>query len=303
MKAQQIFETVTAQLIDDIEAGADEWRMPWHKLASIGTPESVDGRPYRGINSVWLPLKASARDWTTGVWGTYRAWQRHGAQVRRGEKGTPIILWTQTTPPPPSDDDQGDDTDEPRTARRWYARGWTVFAAEQVDDATEIVTRTAARRAPGEAPQRIAQAETYFAALGATVIEGGNEACYLPARDVIHVPALAQFTDAEHFYSTLAHEHVHWTGHPERCGRDLSGRFGDDRYGAEELIAELGAAMWSAQTGITQATRKDHAAYLASWLKILRANPKHLASIAWLAQQAMDWMNTRADVHARQLAT
>ncbi|MBP6728813.1 MAG: DNA primase, partial [Microthrixaceae bacterium] len=37
---------------------------------------------------------------------------------------------------------------------------------------------------------------------------------------------------------------MHWTGHADRLNRDLTGRFGDDAYAAEELVAELGAAMW-----------------------------------------------------------
>ena len=70
---------------------------------------------------------------------------------------------------------------------------------------------------------------------------GGDRACYVPALDEIHLPALAQFDNAAAYYSTAAHEHMHWTGHASRLGRDLSGRFRDQAYGAEELVAELGA--------------------------------------------------------------
>ena len=106
--------------------------------------------------------------------------------------------------------------------------------------------------------------------------------------------ALEQFTHTAHYYSTLAHEHVHWTGHPDRLDRDLSGRFGSDAYAAEELVAELGAAMWSAQAGISAATRTDHAAYLAHWLKILRDDPRSLVTVASRAQSAVDHLNQRA---------
>ena len=45
MRADDLFEQITNQLIDQIEAGAGEWNMPWRTLAATGTPTSVDGRP------------------------------------------------------------------------------------------------------------------------------------------------------------------------------------------------------------------------------------------------------------------
>ena len=88
MRADDLFTTITAQLIDDIESGnAGTWRMPWHTVADAATPTNVDGRPYRGLNALWLPLVAGHRGWDSGMWGTYRSWQAHGAQVRRGAVG------------------------------------------------------------------------------------------------------------------------------------------------------------------------------------------------------------------------
>lgn len=302
MKAQDLFGKVTDQLIADIEAGAGQWRMPWHRLAEAGTPQSVEGRPYRGFNSLWLPMVAATEEWTAGVWATYQSWQRHGAQVRRGQKGTPIVLWKPAQRPSPGDqDDDGESVggDESSGRRRWFARGYTVFAAEQVDGAAEILEALDPQSGSGAStPERLAEAESFFAALGADVLEGGNVACYQPAADRIRVPSLAQFDAAEHFYSTLAHEHVHWTGHRFRLNRDLTGAFGSDAYAAEELVAELGAAMWCAHTGIGPAVREDHASYLAQWLRILRADPRHLLTTASRAQAAIDWMTTSAGAAA-----
>jgi antirestriction protein ArdC len=38
----------------------------------------------------------------------------------------------------------------------------------------------------------------------------------------------------------------------------------------EELVAEIGAAFLCADLRITPETRDDHAAYIASWLKVLK---------------------------------
>lgn len=289
MRADDLFTTITAQLIDDIETGkAGDWRMPWHTLADAGTPESVDGRRYRGLNSIWLPMVAAAHGWTSGIWATYRGWQRHGAQVRRGERAAQVVLWKQTRP---DDTDHTDSDDEPRRPRL-LARAYAVFAAEQVDGADEILAR---RQQPArDTPERIDAAETFFAAVGAHVERGGNRAYYQPATDEIHVPDLDRFELAPNFYATLAHEHAHWTGHPTRLARDLTGRFGDDSYAAEELVAELAAAMWCAQHGISAVTRPDHAAYLAGWLRILRADSRALITASSKAQAAVDHLNTAA---------
>jgi antirestriction protein ArdC len=292
MHANDLFERITDQLIADIEAGAGTWRMPWHALADAGTPTSIDGRHYRGMNAVWLAMVAVAHDWTSGVWATYRRWQRHGAQVRRGEKATQVVLWKPTTT---RATDTAPDDDEPTgQRRRLLARAYSVFAAEQVDGADAVIARRAERLATRDTPERIAAADAYFAAVGTTVVHGGNRAFYRAATDTIHVPAPAQFDDAARYAGTLAHEHVHWTGQPHRLARDLTGRFGSDSYAAEELVAEVGAAMWCAQMGLSAVTRADHAAYLAGWLRVLRADARALVTVASRAQAAVDHLNTRA---------
>lgn len=292
MRADDLFTTITEQLIADINNGATTtWRMPWHTLADAGTPTSIDQRPYRGANALWLAMIAAARDWTTGVWATYRAWQRHGTQVRRGERATNVILWKPTTPHTNENTTTTDTADEqPADRPRLLARTYAVFAAEQVDGAAELLAERP--RLERDTPERIAAADTYFDGVPATVHHGGNQAYYRPATDTIHLPHLAQFDTAAHYYGTRAHETIHWTGHPDRLDRDLTGRFGDDAYAAEELIAELGAAMWCAQTGLTATTRTDHANYLAGWLRVLRTDTRALITVAARAQAAVDHLNT-----------
>ena len=160
---------------------------------------------------------------------------------------------------------------------------------------TEPPTSSPAANAPHrDTPERLDAAEAYFAAVGAHVEHGGNRAFYRPATDEIHVPDLDRFDQAPNYYATLAHEHAHWTGHPSRLARDLTGRFGDDSYAAEELVAELAAAMWCAQHGISAVTRPDHAAYLAGWLRILRTDTRALVTASSKAQSAVDHLNTCA---------
>jgi antirestriction protein ArdC len=104
------------------------------------------------------------------------------------------------------------------------------------------------------------------------------------------MPHWDSFKDAESYAATTVHELIHWTSHPTRLNRELGKRFGDAAYAAEELIAELGAAFLCADLGITPEVREDHAAYLAHWLQVLKADNRAIFTAASQAQRAADYL-------------
>ena len=88
---------------------------------------------------------------------------------------------------------------------------------------------------------------------------------------------------------------VHWSGASSRLDRDMKGRFGDESYAMEELVAELGAAFLCADLAITPQTRPDHAQYIASWLKVLKSDKKAVFAAAAKAGQAAKWLLGQSD--------
>jgi antirestriction protein ArdC len=70
----------------------------------------------------------------------------------------------------------------------------------------------------------------------------------------------------------------------------MSGRFGDDAYAMEELIAELGAAFLCADLGLTSEPREDHACYLKNWIAVLKGDKKAIFTAAAKASQAASWL-------------
>jgi antirestriction protein ArdC len=100
----------------------------------------------------------------------------------------------------------------------------------------------------------------------------------------------ATSTPTETYYATLLHELTHWTGHEIRLERDLSGRFGQEAYAMEELVAELGAAFLCADLSITNTPRPDHAAYVANWLKVLKQDKRAIFTAARKAAQATGYL-------------
>ena len=116
------------------------------------------------------------------------------------------------------------------------------------------------------------------------------------------MPGFDQFPDRVDFYSVLAHETTHWTSHGSRCDRQLGKRFGDDAYAMEELIAELGSAFTMARLELELTPREDHAKYIQSWLRVLRADKRAIFTAASKAQQAADYLMKQAGVSSEVAA-
>ena len=130
-------------------------------------------------------------------------------------------------------------------------------------------------------------------------VDGGNRAFYRPdTPEAVYMPGFDQFPEASQYYSVLAHETTHFTSHASRCDRQLGKRFGDVAYAMEELIAELGSAYTMASLELELTPRKDHAAYIDSWLKVLRADKRAIFTAASQAQKAADWLAKRSPVTA-----
>jgi antirestriction protein ArdC len=132
---RDVYSRVTSQIINAIEAGVSNWRMPWHTSGKFAfSPINVTSKkPYRGINTVCLWAAAQSKGYERGEWGTYQQWQERGAQVRRGEKATLVVFWKFANSPA---DSQDDEQASPGSSRLLFTRGYSVFNAAQVDGYT-----------------------------------------------------------------------------------------------------------------------------------------------------------------------
>jgi antirestriction protein ArdC len=287
---RDVYARVTAQIIQSIETGVGTWRMPWHTSGTYAfSPiNAVSKKAYRGVNTVCLWASAQAKGYERGEWATYQQWQDRGAQVRKGEKSTLVVFWKFA-----NDSSESQEGETSHSSRLLFTRGYSVFNAAQVDGYTPTADSET------QMPERIAHAEAFFQTIGSDVHHGGNQAYYAPATDHIQMPPFGAFRDGLSYYSTLAHEHTHWTASTARCDRQLGKRFGDSAYAAEELIAELGAAFTCAHLGLSTEPREDHAQYINSWLKVLKADSRAIFTAASKAQQSTDWMIARAGETAR----
>jgi antirestriction protein ArdC len=279
-----VYTRITDEIVAAIEVGAGDWRMPWHHDgAAVTRPQNVSsGRRYRGVNVLALWIAAEARGFASGLWGTYRQWQGVGAQVRKAERGTTVVLWKQATS---RVDDENDDGDAGHG--RVFARAFTVFNIAQVDGYEPAPVAMLPES------DRIDHADAFVAALQIPITVGAYDAHYRIDLDHIFMPPFAAFRDAAAHLGTLIHECAHATGAKHRLDWNFAERFNRDSLAIEEACAELTASYILADLGIAHHPRPDHAAYVASWLRVLKDDPRAIFTAASKAQQAADWMHDR----------
>lgn len=281
-----VYTRVTDRIIASLEAGVRPWLKPWeagHTEGRITRPLRHTGQPYSGINVLLLWGDAMEKGFTAGMWMTYKQAQSLGAHVRKGEQGSLVVYADRYKKTEENERGEAVEREIP------FMKAYTVFNVEQIEDLPERYTPAPVQRP--EPLTLIEEAETFFAATGAVFRHSGNRAFYAPGQDVIQLPPAEAFRDAQSYAAIKAHELIHWTGHESRMAREFGKRFGDSAYAREELVAELGAAFLCADLGVTAEPREDHAAYLASWLKVLREDKRAIFSVAAHAQRAADFLH------------
>ena len=101
-----------------------------------------------------------------------------------------------------------------------------------------------------------------------------GEAYYIPSKDEIHLPKPDFFKNKASYYATLFHEITHWTGHQSRLNRfEEDFVDGRNKYAFEELVAELGALLFSLEFNYSEQFINS-VIYLKSWLKHTKDDKK-----------------------------
>ncbi len=295
-KTQQVQEDLTRAILEQMETNPTGWTKPWQGEGSMPhNPQT--GTVYSGGNM--MVLSWFSPDRSDPRWSTYKGWLKMtGADpempchVRKGETGTAITYMGKYAKNKETGKGarKGDDTSGDEWGTGTVLRTYSVFHASQVENAPEWDQPVVNEDIDTEAGR------AWFKTLGADWREApGNEAFYMPSQDYISTPLDTQFHDAAGWFSTVAHEHTHWTGHADRTGRSGEKRVeGRSAYAYEELVAELGAVFLCNQHGIAADPRPDHAKYLTSWIKALNDDRTFLWSAASKAGQAVKWMNDHA---------
>ncbi|MBB4123979.1 ArdC family protein [Martelella radicis] len=282
-----VYKQVTGKIVADLERGELTWLKPWsagNMEGRITKPLRHNGLAYSGINVLMLWGAAIEAGFFSPYWMTFKQAKELGAHVRKGERGNMVVYANTIT----KTEEQDDGSEEERHIP--FMKAYTVFNVEQIEGLPEhYYTKPEPVIDPA---QRIEHAEAFFAATRADIRHGGNQAFYSGGRDHVQMPYFESFRSPEAYYATLAHEVTHWTKHPRRLDRSFGRKtWGDEGYAREELVAELGAAFLCADLELTPEPGTDHAAYIQSWLKVLKEDKRAIFSAAAHAQRAADFLH------------
>jgi antirestriction protein ArdC len=281
-----LYQEITDKIIAELEAGRVPWVQPWGTVAakaSLTMPKNAaTQRHYSGINVLILWGAVVDRGFGTQNWLTFRQALGLGGNVRKGEHGTTVVYADRFTP---NEERRRAERDGDEPSAIPFLKRFTVFNTDQCEN---LPPELASAPAPVSEGLILPQAEALIAATGADFRIGGDRAFYSPIHDLIQVPRPDAYFEPINWHRTALHELGHWSGHPSRLGRDLSGNFGSALYAKEELVAEITSAFVCASLGIVPTVR--HADYMGSWLEVLREDDRAIVRAASAAWKAADYL-------------
>jgi len=288
----ELRQNVTNRLIAALEAGTRPWIKPWIGDPNAGSPTNVLSKNrYRGVNPWLLNMTALEGGFQSKWWGTLNQWNGMNGRVRKGEKGTVIVFWKVF-----NNERINPDTGLKENKKAFMLKYSNVFNLDQIDSVGEVKEgkahkldslRINTKEAVKFEHDEFEPAEAVIADSGATVTYGGNRAYYSPSNDDIHCPDKSQFPKLSEFYGTMFHELTHWC--ESRTGFN---KVEEKSYALGELVAEIGACYVAESIGVPMDDPKDDqsAAYLKSWLKALKDDPKFIFTASRWASKAADML-------------
>ena len=274
-----MYEQITNQIIDKLNAGVRPWTKPYEG-GGLVMPKRVTGEYYQGINVIMLWMTAMEHGYTSPYWMTApQAYKLGGSN--KGQKSTVRVMISK---PQTKEDTDGNE----------YTYRMTKFIPVfNVDQITGLPDNFYSKPAAAVNPDsRINEVDTYISSIDANIQTSDGTPCYIPHLDRICMPDFSAFRSALDYYSTLTHEVVHWSGHESRLDR-LNAK-NTKGYAFEELVAELGASFMMAHLGLEPTVRDDHAEYIGSWIKALSNDHKYIFQAAAAAQKAVNFIKNEA---------
>ena len=287
-----LYKEITDRIISELENGKIPWHQPWVAAGCGARAVShVTKKPYSLLNQFMLGRP--------GEYLTFKQVQKEGGKVRKGEKGHMVVFWKFVEDKSKSGKKTSEDETENEKSKPVFKKKipvlkyYTVFHIDQCEGIKP-------KFAPPVLPNAAEAVETADNIINnyierehitLTFVEG-NEAYYRPSTDTIVLPTKAQFKATAEFYGTAFHEMTHSTGHESRLKRiEKKAAFGNEEYSKEELVAEIGSAALVHQCGIeTPDSMKNNAAYVQSWLSVLKNDKRFIVSAAGKAEKAVKFI-------------
>lgn len=294
MKTDFIYTKINEAVIKGLKAKGLEWFKPWTVNGIVGhNVNYMNGTRYHGVNVFILNNEMIEKGYASPEWITYKNAEKAGGKVRKGEKSTMIVFWK---PYWVNDEKKFSPVEKKGYEIRFMLRYYNVFNIGQCDGLESKIP-------PVEEPKEKVKLEPIeradaiikgYKTAPKIVSKDKARAYYQPATDIINMPEMDDFVDADSFYKTLFHEAAHSTGHKARLNRKTlieMKKFGDKSYSREELVAEISSQYL---TGVAELEPKDGMAntqaYVNGWIKHLTDHEKEALTAMGQAAKAVDYI-------------
>ncbi|RGG64349.1 DUF1738 domain-containing protein [Eubacterium sp. AF17-7] len=294
MKLNKMREEMINSFIDCLKKDT----IPWHRGWSSERPfNAVTNTEYHGANALWLTYNQQAQLYKDPRWCTFKQAQSKGWKIKQGSKGTKIEFWSLY------------DTEEKRKLTRTEAKQLTdELTAEEFTNRVKPVSNTYTvfngEQIEGiplyEIRKNVLHLDEFLSGRNKLIEnmkvgfkEGGNEAFYSIAEDMIVLPKINQFDNEFEYITTFFHEAGHATGHVSRFNREMPSARGTDIYAREELRAEIASAFAAQTFGIDYTQNKymeNHEAYIQDYINVLENKPNELFAAIKDAEKISDYL-------------
>lgn len=282
-KLQEAHKAIAEEIIKMLEKGTAPWQRPWGINGTDGflPINAVTGNRYRGGNALHLLALQVNKGYQDPRWLTFKQANALGGRVNKGEKGTLVEFWQFSVK---EKDDKGNEVElalkKPRVFRT------VVFNAEQISGLKPFEKPVFDWKAEERAEKILVASEVE---IKTDILSTG--AYYSPDADIIKLPPKEAFNSREDYYATALHEVGHSTGHSSRLARDMTTYFGTSEYAREELRAEIASMFLCRDLSISNLKMdQQHAAYVNSWIKVLREDPNEIFRAAADSEKICDYL-------------
>ena len=299
-----IQKMVTDIVIEGLEKDICPWIKPWESASIGGTPKNYNSkREYHASNKIVLTSIMMSKGYEFNYWVTFKGAKDLNGNVKKGEKGYPVIFWKFLEKT--KVDDNGEEVKKTIPMLKYFQ----VFNISQCEG---IELPEKPKKKKQNVLKTIKNAEAVVndyneRETNLTIeVKKSNRAYFSPSDDLIVSPTMRQAVDEmkkhgqtandgkQHYYSTLFHEMVHSTGTTSRCNRDGivdMNYFGSHEYSKEELVAEIGSAILCAKVGLTsERVMENTSAYCKSWAKKLKSEPKWIVWAGGQSEKAVNYI-------------
>lgn len=283
---QELTNRMISTLEESINSG---WVKPWFTCNELPF-NPVTGTKYKGINACSLMTAgfSDPRFFTFKNVGEYAQDNDLKLSVRKGSKGFPVFKAVQIVVAGDSEEgeEQGLKSGEVKSFYRQVYAG-TVFNGSQIEGLEPYVKLS---NVVEDHHNIDLFTEALKSRTGLTVNHSEmGRAYYQMGSHSIHMPNKELFTSTDAYYSTLLHEETHASG--KALNRDMGGMFGSKSYAFEELVAELGSYFLGAELGLpyNPSGHENHAAYLESWLGMLKSDKNVIFKAASAGSRATEF--------------